>query len=204
MKQLKMKSLLWKTGLQVQKKQLPKKIKNKKCHQFFCQEYRKLVIVVVPCTSFFNKGTIICISHCVQVRFLSCTWWQKQLQKNLVRCSHESNKSEIKAVRNNSVVFSRCCHKEICQWLHMPLSLIILIWDIPVFLLLFVLFLSGGSTFLLSSWLKQNACLNYSNAFHAIHLLWIQVLFNLLFCFWFIFDFWLSVLIAIMRGKPSG
>lgn len=121
MKQMKTKSLLWKMGLQKTKTK-PKKNPPTSCNQNFCQAYRKLV--VVPCTSFFNKGTITCMSHCVQVRFLNCTCWQKQFNCKKTWDAVMSQTGQTKAVRNNSVVFSRCCHREIHQWLHMPLSLI--------------------------------------------------------------------------------
>ena len=66
------------------------------CDQNVCQDYRNLGLVV-PCTLFFEKGTTVCILHCVQVRFLKCAWWQTQFQKS-----------------TPFVMFSRCCH---CCWL---------------------------------------------------------------------------------------
>ena len=93
---------------------------------------------------------------------------------NIVRHNHESNKSETKAVRNNTALFSRCYHKDIRQWLHMLCPY--LIWDIRV-LLFFVCFLSGSSIFCSAADLNKNVCGNYCNA--CVHLL-IQVLSNLL------------------------
>ena len=70
------------------------------CHQNVHQDYRNLGLVV-PCTLFFKKGTTICILHCVQVRFLNCTWWQNRFKK--------SKQIKLLSIKSNAVMFSRCC-----------------------------------------------------------------------------------------------
>jgi len=160
----------------------------KMCHQIFHQEYRKLV---VPCTLFFNKDSTICILHCVQIYI---SWWHmvaKMIAINIVRPSHET-----KAVWNNAVMFSRCCHKEIHQWLHMPLSLLDL-GHLGVFCLVLI----GRFKFLLlSSWLNKNVGITVISVMHMFSYCeykWFLIYFLLLILLFLT----VSVLFAIIRGK---
>ena len=176
-----MMSLLRKTGLQTNKQ--TKKTPTTTCHQYFRQEYRNLEYPVLRSST---KGP----------QFAYCTVCKSDfsIAGNIVRHNHESNKSETKAVRNNTAVFSRCYHKDIRQWLHMLCPY--LTWDIRVLLFLFV-FWSGSSIFCSAADLNKNVCRNYCNA--CVHLL-IQVLSNLLLLL-ILLLLTVSVLFAIVMGK---
>lgn len=199
MKQMKMKSLLWKMGLQkkpqkthtnnIMPSKFPprvQKVSNSSSTMYIVLQQRDHNLHVTLCAT---------ASQISQLHMLAKTI---QLQKNM-RCSHESNRSETKAVRNNSVVFSRCCHREIHQWLHMPLSLIDL-GHSGVFVFLFCFY-------------QEVQCFCWAVDLNKM-CVWITVMHFMQFICWeyecsliysFVSDFFgLSVLFAIIRGKPSG